>query len=300
MAYFIRPGEYFWSGVQRITNENTKKAIRALSNTENMHEGVHEARRQFKMIRALFRLTRDDLGPKQFRQKNDFYRDAGRQLSAFRDAEAALETLALLKELFADQLEPETFDHLEIKLKENRSELEKIATGEDGLINIVLRKLKSEASKVNFLQIDQFKSPEIISNLRRVYQRGYTNYHLNLKEVKAETIHEWRKRAKYLRYQMQILKKAWYPLINAYGSELHQLTDYLGDYQNLTVLQGKINEGLLDLATEKEQDFLEITRQHQQKLLDRAFPLARKLYVEEPVNFAERMRGWLDGFVEFE
>ena len=52
----------------------------------------------------MLQLVRADLGEKRFRAENRRFRDAGRQLSASRDAEVKLATLRALEEHFGGEL----------------------------------------------------------------------------------------------------------------------------------------------------------------------------------------------------
>ena len=93
MSYVIRQEETFEEGVKRILDEQTTHVIHHLTQEPDIHKGIHNARRCLKIIRAVWRLIRRDLDPEDFRRKNEFYRDAGRELSALRDLTALLEAL---------------------------------------------------------------------------------------------------------------------------------------------------------------------------------------------------------------
>ena len=57
------------------------------------------------------------------------------------------------------------------------------------------------------------------------------------RDVSDNTLHEWRKRAKDLRYQLQFLCKAWPGVIDAAVAEAHDLGDILGDDHDLALLR---------------------------------------------------------------
>ena len=52
--------------------------------------------------------------------------------------------------------------------------------------------------------------------------------------------HELRKSAKALGYQLRLLKPIWPGMLNAFVDELDQLTDRLGDANDLSILRGRI------------------------------------------------------------
>src|SRR5436190_7488681 len=95
----LADGETIADGVRRI-------AYGQLDIAEQLdvadERSVHEARKAFKRLRALVRLTRDQLGDQIRRHENVAFRDAGRELSGARDARVLVETLdALAPERFA-------------------------------------------------------------------------------------------------------------------------------------------------------------------------------------------------------
>lgn len=98
MSYYIKSEESIASGVRRIAEEQTDKAINALRENENPGEIIHKVRKHLKKLRALMRLVRDELESDVYKPNNVFYRDLGRQLSDLRDVTSLLETLELLRE----------------------------------------------------------------------------------------------------------------------------------------------------------------------------------------------------------
>ena len=52
--------------------------------------------------------------------------------------------------------------------------------------------------------------------------------------------HELRKCAKALGYQLRLLKPIWPGMLNSLGDEIDQLTDCLGDANDLSILYGRI------------------------------------------------------------
>ena len=111
MGYVFRARERIDSGLRRVVREQVRGAIHDLRDPrEDRHEGVHEARKRFKMIRATLRLARPTLGELVFRLENAWYRDTGKRLSSVRDAVAMIESLEGLRKRFAKEMPPEMGD----------------------------------------------------------------------------------------------------------------------------------------------------------------------------------------------
>ncbi|MGH2713785.1 MAG: CHAD domain-containing protein, partial [Thermoleophilaceae bacterium] len=101
-AYRLKRGEPVPEGVARIARGRIDHAIDAL--TDATEEGVHEARKDMKKLRALLRLVRGEIGEKVFRREADSFRDAARELAGVRDADVMLATLAELERRYPDEL----------------------------------------------------------------------------------------------------------------------------------------------------------------------------------------------------
>ena len=77
--------------------EQIDQAVALLSDPKDPHRSVHESRKCLKRVRALLRLARPALQPETFRSENRRFRDIARALSAARDSQAMLESLAKLE-----------------------------------------------------------------------------------------------------------------------------------------------------------------------------------------------------------
>src|SRR5882757_9495852 len=104
--YRLKRQESAAEGLRRVARGRTAKAAERLREAGggDLADSIHGARKDLKKLRAALRLVRGELGMKTFRAENGSYREAGRLLSASRDAEVKLETLKALEERFGGQL----------------------------------------------------------------------------------------------------------------------------------------------------------------------------------------------------
>jgi CYTH domain-containing protein/CHAD domain-containing protein len=291
-AYRLKGKESPSEGVRRIARGRAEKALERLGEVEGdeLAGAIHGARKDLKKLRGLLRLARRELGEKTFKAENRRYRDAGRLLSGSRDAEVKLETLMALQhrcddlpagpaELWAGELEAERDDLAAAARDDGEGRIEQavetIASGRDEIRHWSLR-------------TDSWALVE--SGLFGSYRDGRRALKQAKSDGSADNVHQWRKRAKDLWYQLRIVEDAWPELLGATVDQAHELTDLLGDHHDLAVLAA-------DLQTRDLGDhaaFEGAIERRQKELLGTATSLGQRLYAEKPKAFKRRLqRYWL-------
>ncbi|HEY4778051.1 MAG TPA: CHAD domain-containing protein [Solirubrobacterales bacterium] len=292
-AYRLRTKEDAADGVRRIAVGRAEKALERLGSAgeEDLAVAIHGARKELKKLRALLRLVRDELGKKTFGAEDRRYRDAGRLLSGSRDAEVKLETLLELRRGF-EELPPGPAGRWEGMLGSEREEMAAAVREETGgKIAEVTATIEAglEAIRQWPLRTDSWSL--LGPGLARAYRDGRQAMKRALAEPSAENVHEWRKRAKDLWYQLRIVEEAWPELLGATVGQAHELTDLLGGHHDLAVLVEDLRSRV-DLGDRGP--FETAIAERQEELLDAAFGIGRRLYAEKPKAFRRRLeRYWL-------
>src|SRR6478609_6320449 len=93
MSYALSFDESPAEAVERVRREQLQAAAEGLQEDPTDPEAIHDARKRIKKTRALLRLARPVMKRKAFRARNHALRDAGRALSAARDAEVLAQTV---------------------------------------------------------------------------------------------------------------------------------------------------------------------------------------------------------------
>ena len=101
----------------------------------------------------------------------------------------------------------------------------------------------------------------------------------------VEALHEWRKRVKDLWYQHTLLRELWPPVMQAVGSEAHQLANRLGDDHDLATLADWVRE-----HAAAEPEFFEAVESRRSELQAEAMALGERLYADKPGPYARRLR----------
>ncbi len=288
-AYRLRDDEKPRKGIRRIAEGRADDALEQLE--EAGEKTVHEARKDMKKMRALLRLVRADIGKRTYRAENSRYRDAGRRLSAARDAEVKLETLDGLRERFGDEID-------EVAVEAFREILEREFAAESKAIQNGAGPVRDSAIEINQgrRQVAEWRLRstgwELVGpGLRRSYSRGRKGMKRVAAGGSAEEVHEWRKRAKDLWYQLRIVKCAWPEPLGATADEVHELGDLLGDHHDLQVLADDARtRGGLFMGKDEAEQLAQLAARRQEELLEEALKIGERVYAEKPKRFEKRLR----------
>ncbi|HEY9772045.1 MAG TPA: CHAD domain-containing protein [Coleofasciculaceae cyanobacterium] len=290
MSYKLKGKESVSTGIKRIASEQTKKAITELTCTGKLgvDEAVHQARTRLKKTRAVLRLVRYSLPPSIYEQNNQSFRDIGRNLSKLRDSKVGIKTLDNLI-AHADPFSPELFSNIRRELYvDYRQEYQRVVDGD--VLSLVKNELKDAQDDINNWTIKSNSWSAVDQSLNRVYARGYKDLAKVISKPTAENFHEWRKRVKYLRYQLQVINPIWKDLVQTWVEQTHVLSNYLGEDHDLAVLKEFVSSQPKRFDRDRELDFLiPLIERRQKELRTAAISLGKKIYTEKPKNFARRL-----------
>ncbi|HET6870455.1 MAG TPA: CHAD domain-containing protein [Solirubrobacteraceae bacterium] len=288
MAYRLQPGESVPDGLRRCAREQLDQAIDQLSTrvTDDPVEAVHEARKSLKKARSILRLGRGALDSDQRRRDNAALRDAGRKLSAARDAEVMLEATDELAERFAGRVPQATFEAIRRHLAAERGE------SDAGLTGQVAEELKAVRSRIDEWPSRKTGWKALEPGLKRSYARGRAGFERARSHPTAENLHEWRKRTKDLWYHLRLLKPLAPGIVGGAAKEADKLSKLLGDDHDLAVLHATLDRGAGDLKVDVDA-VLALIDHRREQLQAEAVLLGQRLYAERPKAFVARMhRYW--------
>ena len=282
-------GEYLAAGLQRVALEQLDYAIEALT-TLRIDIGIHEARKALRRVRAVLRLVRDPLGYRVYRSENVVLRDAGRLIGGSRDATVMVETVAGLSFLYRELLQPGAFDILRAHLLERDKLIRRRMAG--SRIDEVVATLST--ARVRFAAWPRTTLDEgfdqVAGGLTRVYRRGRNRMTDAYRLETPEAFHVWRKRVRYLRFQMTLLEGMWPRLQRGIINDLAYLADALGAEHDLAELYRLLEEEPEMLPDENARHLLQgLLLRNRARLQAAARPVGARLYAEEPEDFVRRL-----------
>jgi CHAD domain-containing protein len=300
--------EAFRRAIPRLARERIGRVLESLSEKPRPGaESIHEARKTLKSLRALLQLARGSIDPEVRRRENVFFRDAGRLLSPLRDPQALLEALGYFSEghdrsgVSTPKEESIRAFIEKIQGKIKRRLVDRLPPREVRRLLRELRVVRRRAALwFEGVPAETGNDWEIFVGigLRQTYRKAKNlvwQFEVMGHETSDDnTWHELRKSAKALGYQLRLLKPIWPKMMNASVDEIDQLTDRLGDANDLAILRVKILNEPYDPSETRESGetrriFLQMLDRRKQKLQSEAFKLAQLIYAEKPGQFERRL-----------
>lgn len=250
-------------------------AIETLISSQD-DEAVHAVRRAAKRSRALLRLMQRCMGPLAYRRENRRIRDAAKPLTAVRDA------FMLRKSLRSMPNCPLALRRgLDAEYHQERNALESHGA------RAAVAQFLATREQLAELPASHSEVASIIAGLRKSYKAGRSAC-AQAKSRDDRALHEWRKQAKYLLNQLELLRV----VFNVEFKNLHrradQLADILGTDHDLGVLLSK-----LTFYDANNRSLVKHLKKRRHKLQARAFRLGKKLYRRSSKRFATALRARL-------
>jgi CHAD domain-containing protein len=289
MSYSFQHEESIDTNIKRVYTELLDQCIYRLTNSYGKsHSAVHETRKCFKKMRALFRLVRYEIGEDIYQAYNIFFREEGRKISALRDVNVLIETLDDLKNTYQDTLSDDVFTGIRANLLRKKHALSKKLLYRKKVLQKIFARLEEAEAYLPPLHIQNDDFSVFREGLSRVYKKGSKGLATVYAERSVRNFHDWRKRMKYLRYQTDLLSPAWPSVMSLQEKELHHLTDILGNHHDLSVLEDEILK--INIANQEVLDILlGLIHQRKTALEEEALPLGAKLFAEKPKSFVNRL-----------
>jgi CHAD domain-containing protein len=287
MSYRFKANESVSQAVERIALERLDKAFECTAAKTNFDEAVHDARVCFKKLRALIRLVRDELGDKQYGRENVFYRDLSRKLSEVRDTAALTEILDKLQKHFAEELTAGAFDSTRQLL--TRATRKRQTEKRKALLE-VRRQIPVARKQIEKWLIKKKDFSAVGPGLSRIYARGRAGFRKAQAEQSVESLHEWRKDAKYFWYHIGLLRPLWSKPLKGFARQIEELVGHLSDDHDLAILRERLLAQSSDLNGDHEAEALmALIDKRRAELQTQAWILGDRIYAERPKAFQARL-----------
>jgi CHAD domain-containing protein len=298
MAYrFTLSDETLTAGARRIAAGQIAAAIRAVDTAaQDPVEAVHDVRKRCKKLRGLVRLIRP--GFAAYAEENVAYRDIGRSLSGARDADARIETYDRLAKYYAGQIDRSATASVRRRLTLDRKAAD--PEGAEHALAEVRQALEAARARAASWQVEGSAQAVLTQGLRKSYARGGKAMKQAGKRGDVDSFHDWRKRCKYHRQHLRLLRAAWPKQIEARAEAAKTLADMLGMHHDLADLREPLVAEPDRYGGIRDIELLVGLIDRRQAALEReAMALGARLFADAPDALAARMgaywRAWREG-----
>ncbi len=298
MGYRFERDETVGDAFRRIASTQSDKALdevgSAAANPAD-EDAIHDCRKRCKKIRGLIRLVRPALDQATYRAANEAFRDAARELSGLRDAQALLATF---DSVVAVPSEPPRLDGFE----SIRAELVRRAgTEPDNAGASTFQRAGDLLRAGHDLVVDADLHADgwgaVRGGLAQTYRRGREALEVVYDDPTPDNFHELRKRAKYSWYHLRLLGPSALAILDPLAKQFERLAEGLGDAHDLAVLRVQLDDDPDSFGGEATvHAALELLDQHREKLEHDGVSLAEQLYAEPPKPFARRLERYWDAW----
>ena len=259
-------------------------ALRALGGRTDVGDHVHGARKSLRRFRSTLRLVRPALGEDAYARAATPTRDLGRRLSVPRDADVMARTV---RSLIGESSGEPSRDAVAGAL-EDRWEVERDAVvADDWFAAVAPKELFAVHDEIGDWKLGGLEWTTLLEGVVRSYRRGQDAFRVARRRGTPEAVHEARKRTKDLRYQLELLRDLWEPMVAGQAAGARELTDTIGALRDLVLLRAFLAGGDLEsLAVVGLTGEIDVRKA---KLHDRAMELGARLYAEKPAAMERRM-----------
>ncbi len=275
------------SRLKRLTLEQIDLAIALLEGRRDAPAArtIHETRKALKRARALVRLQRGALGEGRFARNNAVLRKAGQRLASARDSEVVVQALDATVQRGPKRLARSAgVARLRVQLVAERERAQAHTRhGAEGR-GVVLAELYGARVDLERWQPSQGDGRTAREGLKAIYGAGRKRGRRARKVRSSAALHDWRKRAKDLRYAAEALE------LRGVAKRADRLGEAIGEEHDLWLLEECVlrRRGCFkgDKASRKE--LLGQIARGRKRLRRKALKLGAELYREPPKRFVRR------------
>lgn len=289
MTYRLRRKESIEVALRRIAVEQIDAMLEDADRQDDPGGTAHAIRKRCKKLRALLRLVHGAFGDYSGEQRA--IRDIARLLAPTREASARVDTLERLRER-DDGLDQHDADAIGAWLgSAQTNRLDALAHEQ---IRVATRgALRELRDRVPGWTLDATGFDAIRAGLVRTYRRGRDAVRHAGSTPTPDCLHELRKRVKYHRFHLDLLRGAWRSPLSALSDEARRIGDVLGDHHDAAVLidtlRAQIDDPAISAPAARAVPILEATMRELER---EALPLATRLFAEKPRAFERRMHAY--------
>lgn len=290
MSFRIDPRKPFDSEIRRAGLELIEDTIATLRDRPSgSYEAVHDARKRFKRLRALYRLIAK-AAPDFRREENTRFRDIARSLAFAREATALVETAEYLETFALSNTQGKVLRSITIILRKRRDHAIEHEAGLDDAIAAAIAGCEEGRERLKAVSL-----PDGLKRTTSLLKTGWAKQkkragkaladcpahdHADA-DADAEHFHELRKAGQVYWIYLRLLHRLWPSAMRAKRADTKRLVDVLGHEHDLSVLAAFAGREPEHFGNGKRLALLlDTIKERQQALRAESLELAKKAFSE--------------------
>ncbi|KJF67272.1 CHAD domain-containing protein [Rhizobium nepotum] len=239
MSFRIDPRKPFDSEIRRAGLELIEDTIATLRvRPSGSYEAVHDARKRFKRLRALYRLIAK-AAPDFRDQENTRFRDIARSLAFAREATALVETAEYLETFARSNTQGKALRAITTILRKRRDHAIEQGEDLDDAITAAIAGCEEGRERLKAVSL-----PDGPKRTTRLLKTGWARQRKRARKAladcrdhaDAEHFHELRKAGQVYWMYLRLLHRLWPSAMRAKRADTKRLVDILGHEHDLSVL----------------------------------------------------------------
>ncbi|ADY67527.1 CHAD domain-containing protein [Agrobacterium tumefaciens] len=239
MPFRIDPNKPFDDEIRRAGLELIEEAIISLRDQPSgRHEAVHDARKRFKRLRALYRLIAR-AAPDFSKEENARFRDVARSLAFAREATALVETVEYIETFAASTTQGKALRSIATVLRKRRDHAIEHEADLDEAIAAAIAGCEEARKRLKAVSL-----PDELKVVTRLVKTGWAKQRKRARKALAdcheqadvEHFHELRKAGQAYWMHLGLLRRLWPSAMRAKRADTKRLVDILGHEHDLSVL----------------------------------------------------------------
>ena len=298
MPYTVSKSEPIESSLKTILVSGIKDAANVLSLSQGLHrEQFKQARKSLKKARAVLYLLRDSISESKFLEEEKNLKKLSRTFRDVRDAHVTEEVLTALAKAHQKELNKEEWaEIMQALVAESKKTVEKVFQEEKKLKEAIAL-LQAAMERIPEVKIKGSPWNSIEECLRATFLECFEYSEACQDTQEEEYFFAWRKAVKFLRVELDFFIEALSPDIKKWNQDLHTLSDVLGEYQDLALIEDQIQECEKSIENKKALHKFEKLLHERKKILRKtARKLGREIFTSKPKafvkNFSQSTKSW--------
>lgn len=242
--FSLYAGEPISEGLQRVVRAQIDLASGRLEEQAgpDSRDGIHEARKSLKRMRATLKLARHDLPLELYEREMGRFRDAGRRLAGARDCEVLLQTFDGLCERLEPDAPRSLFTGFRQMLESDlRAAQEGLGPSADRT-EAVLEDLRVARCLLPEWRCQHGDAAHLSSGLERIFHQGRHALRAAAADPTDERLHEVRKRTHELWHAAELLGAVAPKKMRKLARRAHHLCELVGDDHDLALMGARVRQ----------------------------------------------------------